>query len=1472
MNTLPDSILVETHCNPIECDPIEGGAFIPLNPLQQAIFVGQQLEPESPLYNMGMIFRIDGPVDVEKFEYAWHQTVDLADALRTRLYNTNSTVLQGCGYAKIPLYMCDLTAEQDPDSLLDEWLATDLKAPINLFGPLAGALLIKLSDTSWVWYCKLHHIITDAASYTGIWRQLVAFYESAGLSTDETADVSTGRSTTLITTPYQTFSSELTLALDSSRVSKATDYWTSLEIPPALSYYGERPSYTDTASARMENILSSEQQQALALFSEQPGIKSFNRNIAYFQVLLATLFVLIHRISNQSEISIATTIPNRSDKRFSYTPGLFVELLPVSVIIEPDDTFSSVLDKVRAAFFELMKFSETGVSTRRSFRDVSAVINYVPFEIEPLGHMPVNTEWLHPGHMDRQHALRLHITDWGRSGELRLDFECNQSCFDHRRMQLVKEHYVTLIDTFLEDKEQQILAVPLEQSRTLLPSAAGNSGMSGNDDQQAPDLVAFFEEHARSHPDLIAVSDESTELSYQATLGLIRDLSEALKVAGNKRHSRIALFLPRSIAVPVSIFAVLKAGGTYIPIDPDTPAERVSELLDMAEIDGVLTTSLLASRLSEIPLEAQTFQIILEDNGQMVDVVENSNPRAKKTPIESSAAAYILFTSGSTGKPKGVVVSRAALANYCLWATQYYCGEIHDDGKKTGASNRNNIKPVSMPFFTRLGFDLTITSLFVPWLTGGQIRVYKPLSESVDLCLPKIIKDDLVDIIKLTPSHLATIADHDLRNSRITQLIVGGEDFKVSLARQVHQSFAGNVVIHNEYGPTEATVGCVVHVYDPEADTGGSVPIGKPIADMRAVVLNDCNQIQPVGVTGTLWVSGPSLSNGYLTGRAGFNDSFQVFEHLDNARYYNTGDQVRLAPDGNYHYLGRNDDQHKIKGARVELAEIEEITLARTQVTQCVAIVQNESDTTSESDEYFCKSCGLSSKFPDVSFDSSDVCSLCNEFNSYKRKASIYFKSYPELEALAHSLKQQGSNASYDCMMLLSGGKDSTYALAKLNDLGLRVLAYTLDNGYLSSEAKQNVKRVCDALGIDHEFGKTPAMREIFADSLATYSNVCNGCFKTIYTLSLARAEQLDIKAIFTGLSRGQFFETRLTKELFQDKNITSKKIDETVQQARIAYHQTPDAVTRNLDTSHLTDSTIFERIQFHDFYRYCDVDLDELLDYLDTRLPWVRPKDTGRSTNCLINDVGIYVHNIERGFHNYSLPYSWDVRMGHKDRKAAMEELDDNIDLKQVNQILEEINYQPRKSGHDSSRVVLYYTAEDTLPSEQIKQQLNASLPAWMLPSLFMQLNDLPISKNGKIDRAALPAIKQMRDSSLKKPVSPSNELEQLICDLWTAELKIDQIGIHDNFFELGGDSLAGIRITAKLNTRGFSLSNTAIFENQTIAELASVGELKKQRDVISNATETVKPFASVSQGNLAKLSALLGKQESKGAGDHDS
>ncbi|MDH3695358.1 MAG: AMP-binding protein [Gammaproteobacteria bacterium] len=771
--------------------------------------------------------------------------------------------------------------------------------------------------------------------------------------------------------------------------------------------------------------------------------------------------------------------------------------------------------------------------------------------------------------------------------------------------------------------------------------------------------------------------------------------------------------------------------------------------------------------------------------------------------VTSESLAYVMYTSGSTGEPKGVMVSHAALLNYISWAATHY---VRNDDLR-------------FALHSSLNFDLTITSLFLPLVTGNRMIIYSQPESGPDLSVLDAFEDNKAEFIKLTPSHLAIVPQSLLGESRLERMVVGGEAFSIELARRTEQAIPGEIEIYNEYGPTEATVGCMHHRFDKHCDIGSHVPIGKPAHQQQIYVLDNFLKPVPPGIQGQIYIGGAGLAEGYLNKPGETAERFINSPFTESERLYRSGDLAHFDFDGNLHYLGRVDEQVKIKGVRIEPGEIEAAIQLYPGIDEC-AIVAVASQQEKKANSQHCQNCGISSNYPGIRFDDNEVCNICHDYEKAKDRLAGYFGNEKSLARLVNNVRAQLSEQS-NCIALVSGGKDSTYMLYRLVELGLRPIVFTLDNGYLSEQAKSNIENTASDLGLEQIYGRTDHMNEIFADSLARFCNVCNGCFKTIYTLSMQFALDRRIDTIFTGLSRGQLFETRL-HDFYNRPEVDVERFDEMINGARKAYHRMADAVSKCLDTSIFDDASIFDKIKFVDFYRFIDVSLDVVMNYLENKTVWVRPEDTGRSTNCRINDVGIYVHKKQRGFHNYELPYSWDVRIGHKNRDQALHELNDEIDQSKVERILQELNIRAidDKAGQPGDmQLVAYYAAEKEISHDSLASHLLESLPQNLIPTKFIRLNELPKNNNGKIDRRNLKdQIKNDKTSNRDLQLPRTLTEEKLLC-IWRKVFRHDNIGIDSNFFDLGGDSMTAIQIVHLAAVEQMSLSADLLFQLPTIA-----------------------------------------------------
>jgi amino acid adenylation domain-containing protein/non-ribosomal peptide synthase protein (TIGR01720 family) len=369
--------------------------------------------------------------------------------------------------------------------------------------------------------------------------------------------------------------------------------------------------------------------------------------------------------------------------------------------------------------------------------------------------------------------------------------------------------------------------------------------------------------------------------------------------------------MPRSPRLIVSLLAVLKSGPCFLAIDPGLPDARVDFLLNDSGARLVLTDG-----TAHIPGGAHREGVAVD---QVLAAATGADPLPP--PADPAGLAYVIYTSGTTGNPKGVMVEHRSLVNYVLWSIKTYVGPA----------------PVCMPFYTSVAFDLTLTSLFTPLLSGNTLIVYD--DEEAAAALEKVVTDPRINTIKLTPSHLRILRNNNLLgvNRGIRQFIVGGEQLDTQLARQVHDAFRGAVTLYNEYGPTEATVGCMIHRFNLQ-ETQPAVPVGVPIDNLGVYLLDSYLKPVPAGVTGEMYIAGTGVARGYLHQPALTEARFLPNPFLPGTKLYKTGDLARRNAEGLIEYLGRRDQQVKIKGHRIEPGEIES-ELTRSGLVQAAVVL-----------------------------------------------------------------------------------------------------------------------------------------------------------------------------------------------------------------------------------------------------------------------------------------------------------------------------------------------------------------------------------------------------------------------------------------------------------------------------------------------------------------------------------------------------
>ncbi len=1328
---------------------------------QKRFLRGHQMHPEIPLYNMAWRFDLYFDVQPAMFQRALKDTIEENAILRTVFETDRGSAHQLSADTLIePCRILDFSQSPDPEVALQAQLPDWVQAPFDLGRSATRNVLIRLGSRHWVWILCQHHIVCDAQSGAVLFDQVSQRY-AAHASGDKSA-------------PEPAFSFFETTPFQASDETHNQSHASA----PSSAPYGSstiRSSFSQRLTVPFEQSLA----DALAAAIARPEFRLFTPELSRLALYLTAYFAYLNRVTGDERITIGIPAHNRMTPNDRAALGLFVEVLPFELNVTPADTLADLHGKVKTGLGAFLRRARPGAIAHADTGSISAVLNYIQARFDRFAGHPVLVQWLHSGAHDAAHAIRLHVTDFDGTGQPNVFVDVHDEVLTCVEGNNLVRHFGRTFETLLAAPDTPVAAIDLSahpDDRSVVLDLSENAELP-------PTVLDAIAAQARRAPDAVAVTCGDDQMTYAQVDERSAQVACHIRQAGIPSGSCIAVYLPRSFDLVLAVLSILKAGCSFVPIAANIPTARAAQILH-----GCKAAAIFADGNAAHDFDCAVLGMPSTD--------------AVTTPVKSDVSAedtaYVLFTSGSTGQPKGVEVSHGAFSRYIHWASEAFSGG----------------KSAVYPLFSSISFDLTLTSLFVPLICGGSIRVYPELSDP-DLAVLDVFAEDAVDVVKLTPSHLSLACKQGQAVRRINTLVLGGENLTRQLCLSAQEVLSPTLGIINEYGPTEAVVGAMHHAFDAKSDLKPSVQIGRPARGVSISVRDGALNASPIGMQGEIVIGG-RLAMGYLNAPEATARSFVT--DPDGDRVYRTGDLGRFCRDGSIEYLGRADEQIKLGGVRLELVEIDRILRALPGVEAVhTGFAPQKASTTAKR----CRKCGIPDGVAGVSFASPDLCSICSEFDSYKDRAQAYFRTEPEL---ADQIDRARANSAgqYDAVMMLSGGKDSTYAAYRLAEYTSRVLAVTLDNGYISDEAKANIDRVTRDLGWNHRYLSTDKMNQIFVDSLKTHSNVCQGCFKALYTLAFRTALAEGAPMIVTGLSRGQFFETRLTPDLFRSGAPTCAQLDDMVMRARKAYHAEDDALSRLLQTDDLKDGRFLDQVEVLDIYRYIDVPVSEIYAFLETQTAWVRPSDTGRSTNCLINDAGIYVHKQREGFHNYALPYSWDVRMGHKTRDEAIDELDDQIDTRKVQEMLGAIGFD---EPVDRPPLLTVYVAGQNLEEREIWAALSAHLPREMQPDRVAVLSEMPLTGNGKVDTSRLPDMRR------KAPIvagftAPETELERQLGAILCAVLKTPQVGIEQDFFDLGIDSLSAIEIAIKANEQGIPLPATALFEHRNLQVLARFAE----------------------------------------------
>ena len=1421
-----------------------------LSPQQELLWMLEQENADKGAYRAQCAVLVEGTLDLQGLETTLRRVVLRNEILRTAFYRSQTTTapLQVVTENNAPaLKHFDL-------SLYDaRQQKTELEALVNAINRFAlnledgqplQASLIKLSPGKHVLHLNLHAMYADAAGLKNLVGEICRCYE-ASLGGAEVTDEPL---------QYLAISEWLNELLVTDDAEASREYWRKQDF-----------SSLNTLQLPFESQPTPEAKFSPAILHSAPDAKLSARiqrladehQAAIDDVLLACWQLLICRITGQRETAIGLTCDGRMDAELEEAIGPMSRHVPVACELEMNWRFGELLGRTREAAQIGSEFQEgftwEQVETVKDDGDAQGPLFFpcaFEFKMKPASYATRDATFTVVQLSACIDRFKLKLSCAKDNDGLAFEFHYDAQLFSAEDIARIASHYLQLLESLADNPDATIaeLEIISEAERRQLLVEFNKSECAYPKDKCTHEL---FEQEAERQPDAIAVVFEDERLSFRELNERSNKLAHYLRSLGVVPDTTVGICVERSLEMIVGILGIMKAGGAYVPIESRYPQERLSFMLNDAKPKVLLTQSSLRDRWQEFPsqvfcLDSEWDALAQQPAINLAGVVRPGN------------LAYIIYTSGSTGTPKGVMIEHGSIVNLMAG--------LFRDVYSLYASKLN------VALVAAYVFDASVQQIFASLTLGHTLYVVPDETKKDGRLLLQYFNDRRIDVSDGTPSTLSLFLNtaEPLADAlNVKHLIIGGEALPATLVKSLYKTFASSSTrITNIYGPAECCVDSTAYLLDgSEPERCQTVPIGKPLTNTKVYILDRQLNPVPVGVTGELYITGDGLGRGYLNREELTKERFIADPLNPSGRMYKTGDVGRWLPDGNIEFLGRSDDQVKIRGFRVELGEVEAALRSHSAVRDCIVIAREarRGAATPEAEQLTnCAQCTIPSNVPGIILNEQGLCNMCLQYNAVKDKCQEYFKTEDDLRNLisAAGTRRKGQ---YDCLLLFSGGKDSTYVLYRLVEMGLKVLTFTFDNGFISKSAFENIARTTGELGVDHLTMTTDNMNEIFVESLKFNSTVCGGCFKALTTISTKLALEKGINVVVTGLSRGQIYDTKISR-FFQRRIFDVAEIEQQLLLFRKMYHATQDRMSNLIGIKlNRDDESLLDHIEFIDFFRYSDVGKDEILEYLKAQSPfWRKPEDTGFcSSNCLMNDVGIQVHLQNRGYHNYAIPLSWDVRIGHLSKEESLKTLNGEVDEPQVERILKDIGFDDEALGGPlaSNYLCAYLVKDEQVSIAELRQHLARTLPDYMIPSAFVVMNSLPLTVNGKVDRKALPEPTQEKAKTINDHVAPRTHTEEVLVELWKSVLNISQVGIYDNFFTLGGHSLLANHLISQLRSNfQIELPLRKLFESPTIAGLAQAiteAQLMSEEFQVQS-IETVQRGESSLEQMLSELETL--------------
>ncbi len=888
----------------------------PLGPLQEGMLFHHLLNEADDPYIVLLAYSVENREYLDEYLSALQQVINRHDALRTLIYRGDlpesvQVVLREAQLQVEEFSLESKTPIQDQiTSLIDKphWMSLE-QAPL---------LRIRIAPNphsgEWIMLIQFHHIVLD--------------HISLDILNGEIAELMAGRGSSLSAPGiYREFISSV---LDDRTETDAGQFFDKL-----LSDQEEPSNAFDLCGSECTGKHYSEFNKKLSVESSE----EIRRLASQLSVSPSVLFhvvwavVVAHSSGNRDAVFGSVMSGRLRAGQFNDTLGLFINTLPFRLRLKGKD-IETVIKEANELIGNLIPYEQTPLSTSNKISEstgggqlFNSLLNFRHSSLSREESGSSLDSHITPlsGRIRTNYPISVAVDDFGDSFGIdakvdgRISAERIVSCIDQTLQEVIKalktDHSVTVND---------ISIVPEEDLRKVLYEWNDNSRDFGS----CQYLHEFFESQVAKTPGNLAIENGAEKLSYEELNKRANQLAHYLIDSGVDSGSIVGLLAERSIEMMVALLAILKSGAAYVPIDPKTPASRIQAVLESCSAKVLVTHRRTSDAASSLNLKV----LDLDTDSELISRCSDVNPVYESVGLTSDSLAYLIYTSGSTGQPKGVMIPHRSVVNFL-----YTIEESFTTDELVGSVVSSSV-----------AFDATVQSLYLPFCSGRSVKLLPDDDSLIETLASVIFESDEASLFKITPSHLKAVLglNHVKRESDTSHvMVVAGEEFDSNLLKSVNQLLP-NARIHNEYGPTEATVGSSAYLVPDDFFRNSDsmkVPIGSPFPNVDYYVLDEQRNPKAIMCQGELYIGGAGLALGYLGQPDLTATSFvdNPFSSEKNSRIYKTGDHVRWLEDGNIEYVGRIDNQVKIRGNRVELNEIEVALSEIEEIQKSVVIIRD---------------------------------------------------------------------------------------------------------------------------------------------------------------------------------------------------------------------------------------------------------------------------------------------------------------------------------------------------------------------------------------------------------------------------------------------------------------------------------------------------------------------------------------------------